>query len=252
MARTMKIFISAGHEKRREYCGVQDVMEDGTMKRIALAIAALAAFAGLSGQAVAADMGRPLPYKAPPIPYVAPYYNWSGFYVGINGGGGWGTSRWDGGLGSFDTSGGMIGGTAGFNWQASQMLVVGAETDFDWANIRGSGTCVGPFICSTRANWLGTTRGRVGLAFDRVMPYVTGGVAYGNVKAWDGLISESATKAGWTVGGGVEFAFLGNWSAKAEYLYVDLGSFNCATCLGGSPNVSWKSHLVRGGINYRF
>ncbi len=111
--------------------------------------------------------------------YAAPYYNWTGLYVGINGGGAWGNSRWDS-TGSFDASGGMIGGTVGYNWQFGTW-VVGLEGDIDWANIKGTTNrgCVGG--CSSENTWLGTARGRLGYSFDRWMPYITGGAAFGDV-----------------------------------------------------------------------
>ena len=88
--------------------------------------------------------------------------------------------------------------------------------------------------CGTRNNWLATFRGRIGYAFDRWLPYITGGGAYGNVKATVSVpafglaASSSNNQLGWTVGAGLEYAFLSNWSAKIEYLYVDLGSFDTA------------------------
>ena len=97
-------------------------------------------------------------------------------------------------------------------------------------------------------------RGRIGYSFDRVMPYVTGGLAVGDIRAaTPGLAGGTATNAGWTLGGGIEFALPGNWTAKAEYLRVDLGSFNCAGC-GALPgdNVSMEQNVVRAGVNYHF
>ena len=222
------------------------------MKRLVFAFAALAAWAGT---AAAADLGRgpaPAPYyKAPEL---APVYNWSGFYIGINGGGGWGTSTWTTG-GSFNTSGGLIGGTVGYNYQMNQ-VVLGVEGDIDWANISGTRTAAGvcAFGCTTKDSWLGTVRGRVGYAADRFMPYLTGGLALGDIKAsLPGFAGASTTNAGWTIGGGIEFAIVGHWTAKAEYLYVDLGSFNCGLSCGAvTQNVSFTTNLLRGGVNYRF
>jgi len=222
------------------------------MKRLVLAFAALAVWVGT---AAAADLSRgpaPAPYyKAPEL---APVYNWSGFYIGINGGGGWGTSTWTTG-GSFNTSGGLIGGTVGYNYQMNQ-VVLGVEGDIDWANISGTRTAAGvcAFGCSTKDSWLGTVRGRVGYAADRFMPYLTGGLALGDIKAsLPGFTGGSTTNAGWTIGGGIEFAIVGHWTAKAEYLYVDLGSFNCGLSCGAvTQNVSFTTNLLRGGVNYRF
>jgi len=221
------------------------------MKRFVLAFAALAAWAGT---AAAADLGRPAPvpyYKAPEI---APVYNGSAFYIDINGGGGWGTSQWTT-SGSFNTSGGLIGGTVGYNYQMNQ-VVLGVEGDIDWANISGTTNAAGVCAlgCTTKDSWLGTVRGRVGYAADRFMPYLTGGLALGDIKAsLPGFTGAVTTNAGWTIGGGIEFAILGHWTAKAEYLYVDLGSFNCGlSCGAATQNVTFTTNLLRGGVNYRF
>src|SRR5258708_23629308 len=209
----------------------------------AIALLALAA----AGAVRAADLSVAPIYKAPPM--AAPQaYNWSGFYVGLNGGGGWGTSNWDS-AGSFNLSGGVIGGTAGVNWQMGH-AVLGFEGDGDWSNLKGSSTstrCVAG--CSTNNDWLATVRGRAGYAFDRFLPYVTGGLAVGDIKAGTpGFAGATQTNAGWTAGGGVELALTNNWTAKAEYLHVDLGNMNCGFNCGvvANNNVSLKNNLVRG------
>lgn len=216
-----------------------------------LALGALLAAPG----AHAADLSvAPLYTKAPPVQY-SPAYDWSGFYLGVNGGGGWGDSHWQG-IGRADLSGGMAGGTAGYNWQLGK-AVLGLEGDVDWSHL--SGTVTSPLCngstCTTSDNWLSTVRGRVGYAFDRFMPYVTGGLAVGDIRASvPGLPGGSNTNAGWTVGGGVEVALPGNWSAKAEYLHVDLGNSNCGANCGGTPNenVSLRDNVFRAGLNYHF
>jgi outer membrane immunogenic protein len=229
------------------------------MKRMVLAgLGALAAVTMMSA-ANAADLPRrhapPPPAKAPTY-YEAPY-SWTGFYLGINGGAGWGQTNWSNSFGTADgdVSGGLVGGTVGFNYQMGG-LVVGLEGDIDWSDIRGStstGICAGG-SCETRNSWLSTARGRIGYAFDRVMPYVTGGAAFGDIKATPaGLGSTTTTKTGWTVGGGAEFAIAGPWTAKVEYLYVDLGKGSCDVGVCGIPtDVDFKTHLVRAGINFRF
>jgi len=221
------------------------------MKRLVLALVGLTA---LAGTAAAADLARPVPqnyYKAPP-PY-APVYTWSGFYIGVNGGGAFGRSVWDS-TGGFDISGGLVGGTLGYNYQFGQG-VIGLEGDIDWADINGTTTNFCALGCKTSDSWLSTVRGRLGYAAGRFMPFVTGGVAFGDIKAsTPGFPGNSTTNAGWTLGGGLEFAIVGNWTAKAEYLYVDLGKFNCGLACGAAPidNVSFKTNLIRAGINYRF
>ena len=228
------------------------------MKRSLFACVGLLAMAT---SAAAADLPRgyppPVPYKAPGY---APYYNWTGFYLGINGGGGWGWSKWDfpgGSTGDFDLSGGLIGVTAGYNYQAGP-AVFGVEGDIDWTNIRGSSTGVacGVLGCFTKNTWLSTVRGRVGYAWDRVMPYVTGGVAFGNIKAnFGGLPEQTESRVGWTIGVGVEAAIWGNVTAKLEYLYVDLDSFSCGVGSCGVPgpsNVHFDANILRAGLNLRF
>jgi outer membrane immunogenic protein len=225
------------------------------LSRSAMALLPAVALLGLvvAGPAPAADLSVAPLYKAPPV--VAPTaYNWSGFYLGANGGGGWGTSNRDT-AGSLDLSGGVVGGTAGVNWQIGH-AVIGLEGDVDWSNLKGSTTstlCAAG--CTTSNDWLATVRGRAGYAFDRFLPYVTGGLAVGDIKAsTPGFAGGTQTNAGWTAGGGVELALTNNWTAKAEYLHVDLGNMNCGFSCGvvANNNVSLKSDLVRGGVNFRF
>jgi outer membrane immunogenic protein len=152
-------------------------------------------------------------------------------------------------------SGAVAGGTAGFNWQIGH-AVLGLEGDVDWSNLNGTTTsALCPAGCTTNNDWLATARGRAGYAFDRFMPYVTGGAAFGDIKAsTPGFAGVSQTNTGWTAGGGVEFALTNNWTAKAEYLHVDLGNMNCGFSCGvaAGNSVSLKSDLVRGGVNFRF
>ncbi|HEY1153107.1 MAG TPA: outer membrane protein [Pseudolabrys sp.] len=215
------------------------------MKKLLLATAGIAAMAAGMTAASAADLSRrPMPTKA--VPYVAPMYNWTGFYLGINGGGAFGGRSGYGG----NATGGLVGGTLGYNWQAGQ-AVFGLETDLDWANIKGSGTDVLGLAVETKNNYLGTVRGRVGYAWDRVMLYATGGLAYGNVKSSSVFGDASSTRAGWTLGGGLEFAVAGPWTAKVEYLYVDLG--NAPTAPGAlTGGGRFSTNIVRAGLNYRF
>jgi outer membrane immunogenic protein len=221
------------------------------MKRAFLALVGLAA---LTGTAAAADLPpRPAPAPYYKAPVVAPVYNWTGFYIGINGGGGFGRSDWDS-TGGFNTSGGLVGGTIGYNYQAGQ-AVFGLEGDIDWANINGTTNNACPTGCKTSDDWISTIRGRLGYAADRFMPFVTGGAAFGDIKATSpGFAGATNTNAGWTIGGGLEFAVAQNWTIKAEYLYVDLGKFNCGLSCGAavSDNVSFTTNLVRAGVNYRF
>jgi len=223
------------------------------MKAFILAgVSALAMVAGaVSANAADIQQRQVVPAKAPV--YVAPVANWTGPYIGINGGFGFGSgSNFAGGglPGSFNTSGGLIGGTLGYNWQVGQ-VVWGLETDIDWSDIKGNGTC-GGLPCRTRNDWLGTTRGRIGYDAGRFMPYVTGGLAYGDIKTGINTFgSSTTTKAGWTLGGGVEAALWGPVSAKLEYLYVDLGRGGVVPTSGGARG-DFKTNIVRAGLNYRF
>ena len=213
------------------------------------------ALAVLMGAASAADLRRPAPAPAPVYAPVA--YNWTGFYAGLNAGYGWGSGT----LADLDfgPSGGVFGGQIGYNWQNGQ-IVWGVETDLQWTGISASGGCGGGRVCEVNSDWFGTLRGRVGFtSWDRWMPYITGGLAYGNVGASvSNFGGRSETNAGWTLGAGVEYAWGGGWSGKFEYLFVDLGDFDCGVrdC-GNNPRpranrVDYEANIVRVGVNYRF
>jgi outer membrane immunogenic protein len=225
------------------------------MKRILFA-AAFALAAG--GQALAAD----LPIPGPPPAYLPAVllYNWTGFYIGVNGGGAFGNSNWtDPALaptGNFSVSGFLIGGTVGANYQMGSW-VFGVEGDGDWANLDGTTfntSCTG-VGCETSSDFLATVRGRVGYAWDRLLVYGTAGAAFADVQAAAGVLPfMSSTQAGWTAGAGLEYAVTPNWSAKVEYLFVDLGNASCgaANCGGTTTAVSLDENVIRGGFNYRF
>jgi outer membrane immunogenic protein len=186
--------------------------------------------------------------------------NLSGLYVGINGGAGTGTSRYNfDGLGvssgDFDTSGWLVGGTVGYNFQRGKLLL-GVEGDLDWADVSGStAACATSFHCGVKNNYLGTARGRVGYELlYHIIPYVTGGVAVGDITTnVPGFGSESDTRIGWTAGAGLEFPVTQNISAKVEYLYVDLGHTGCDLSCGSlGTDVEFTENVFRGGVNYRF
>jgi outer membrane immunogenic protein len=217
------------------------------MKKFLLAGIGILAL-GVASASAADIQRRQMPAKAPA--YVTPPFSWTGPYIGIYGGGGWGHSEFSSpfATGSFNVDGWLAGGTLGYNYQIGQ-VVLGIEGDGGWSNIRGSATCAITLSCETRNNWLATVRGRVGYAFDRFLPYVTGGVAFGDVKtSITGFGDTHDTRTGWTVGGGIEASIAGPWSAKIEYLYVDLGNTN--SFLGS--NADFTTNIVRAGINYRF
>jgi outer membrane immunogenic protein len=228
-------------------------------KLVAIASVAFA----FAGSAYAADLS--IAYKAPP----PPVFSWTGWYFGVNGGGGWGTTDhsatfWATGLptlttGDFDVSGGLVGGTAGYNVQMGQW-VWGVETDLDWANINGTftGTIAAgvPFSLVTQLNWLDTARARLGWSFEHTLLYATAGAALGGVTATASAsapgfgitAADTQTRFGWTAGAGIEHAFTPNLSAKIEYLHVDLGSQTQLLV----DNVKFTTEIVRGGLNWRF
>lgn len=169
-------------------------------------------------------------------------FNWTGFYLGVHGGYGWGTSG-----GSGTNPDGFVGGVqAGYNYQFSPNGVVGFETDISASAIDGKNNGV-----KFSTDYLGTIRGRAGYTIDRVMLYVTGGAAYGQGDLNVGGLSNNQFHWGWTIGGGIEAMVTPNVSARLEYLYVDLAKETYGSVLG-PVSVGYNTNLVRGGLNYRF
>jgi outer membrane immunogenic protein len=201
--------------------------------------AAIAVAIVTTGAALGADYG---PYSRPnPQLAAAPFsaQNWNGAYVGVNLGYQFGeTTNW-----AADPNGFAGGLQAGYNWQNGQW-VFGGETDLQ---ISGADDTFAGYKFSNP--WFGTTRGRAGLAFSNVLAYLTAGVAYGGGRAEFAGMSQSRTHFGWTLGLGLEVAFTPNWSAKAEYLYVDLTDRTYG--LTGLDH-GFESSLLRFGVNYRF
>jgi outer membrane immunogenic protein len=247
-------------------------------------LAFLCAAIGLIGSAFAADLPVAPPPRAPAVyvPPVLPVYNWSGIYVGVNGGYGFGSSEWTDPLnpsgstssGSFNTNGGLVGGTLGVNFQTGG-FVFGVEGDWDWQGLQGTSSnvfCTSVFTstgatgagCETKSDWIGTIRGRAGYAADRVLFYATGGGAAGNVQTGLNTLSlQSNTEFGWTAGAGIEWAFADNWTAKVEYLFVDLGNTTCnnsANCgfdalnpnVAANDSVKFTESMIRAGVNFKF
>lgn len=146
--------------------------------------------------------------------------------------------------------------TFGYNYQTGA-IVWGIEGDINYSAVRASTAC-GVFTCETSNRWFSTVRGRVGYAVDRFLPYITAGAAYGDIRAASTnplFPGATKTKLGWTAGAGLEYAFMGNWTAKLEYLYLDLGRFDCGTACSATvvpDNVSFREHIVRVGLNYKF
>jgi outer membrane immunogenic protein len=256
------------------------------MKKLLL----IAAAALIAAPAFGADMRMPV--KAPPP--VAPVATWTGFYIGLNGGYSWGRARTDTvtvavpGFAAVaipvtdnaDLNGGVFGGQIGYNWQISNW-VWGLEGDGQWSDQHRTDTVVCGAACtgtaaaaftatfSQRIDAFGTFRGRVGLlATPDILFYATGGLAVASFKtsfsataAAGGLVagvasSTSTTRAGWTVGAGIEGMFAPHWSAKLEYLYADYGTFNNNLLFPGGVAIGTRTHvsdnIIRAGVNYHF
>ena len=213
-----------------------------------------------------------LPIKAP-VAVAAPTYNWTGFYIGGNMGGAWGTSTYSflpsgawsanssaelaaNGAADINMSGISGGAQAGYNWQQSQ-FVFGAEADIQYIGLRktrSSTTTTSSFVTtpyifteSSKSNWLATLRARLGLTVDRVLFYGTGGLAIADSASADtfsiptgpfnSVGTRSGTQLGWTAGAGAEWAFNDRWSAKAEYLYARFGT----SATGMTPIISFAT-----------
>jgi outer membrane immunogenic protein len=203
------------------------------MKRLFLT--ALVASA-ISGAAVAADLPRgPAPYYAPP----ASLYNWGGWYAGLNLGYQWGRITNSAGRPS-----GLLGGAqVGYNWQ-SGAFVFGGETDLQ---LSGADDTFAPWKFSNP--WFGTLRARLGYAMNNILLYGTGGFAYGDLTGQFGGLQETKTHVGWTAGLGMEVGFTPRWSAKVEYLYMDLGDRTYSVT---GVNNGFETSMLRFGVNYRF
>ncbi|HET9616845.1 MAG TPA: outer membrane protein [Pseudolabrys sp.] len=201
-------------------------------KLLAAAVAVL-----MAGAASAADLGRgPAPYYSAPA---VSGYNWAGFYAGLNAGYEWGKVS-----GTAGNPSGLAGGVqAGYNWQNGQ-FVFGGETDLQ---LSGADDTFAPWKFSNP--WFGTLRGRVGYAMNNILFYGTGGLAYGDLKGELNSLTETKTEFGWTLGAGMEVGLAPNWSAKVEYLYMDLGSRSFS--ITGNEN-GFSASVLRLGVNYHF
>jgi outer membrane immunogenic protein len=240
-------------------------------------IGAVALFALAAGAAQAADVSAP---QGP---------NWSGFYVGLTGGYGWGNGSFDGQAlaapedysvinymsDSFPMQGALLGGKVGLDAEVSNNVVIGLVGDVSWTNINGKlcieggvGSCDGsPDDSYLNANidWLGTARGRLGFASGNTLFYGTGGLAFGNVNTNvtnieggnDPTRYDSNMHVGWTIGAGAEMKLSEKMSVGAEYLYVDLGSkeYKYLSPDGGADVIgvgSVTANIVRASLNYHF
>ena len=242
------------------------------MKKVLLGAIGLV-LAGATLPAVAADLPAQIYTKAPAI--YAPYYSWTGCYIGIEGGGNWGRTRSTAtgnpdpaiaGLpitGNSSLSGAIVGGTVGCNYQTGN-FVLGIENDFSWTNKSGTANDVAPFDPATtnRVNekWLDTLRGRVGLTWDRALFYGTGGAAFASQSVnvcnpAAGCVADTKTRTGWAAGAGIEYAAWENVSLKLEYLHADFGSKNFVDIPVGNVvtrSIRLSDDMVRAGLNWRF
>jgi outer membrane immunogenic protein len=220
-----------------------------TVQRAILLVSALLA----ASATAAADLPRrsAAPAYEPPPP---PVFTWTGFYVGVQGGYGFGSFT-DGGSIVGAASGGLVGGTVGYNYQVAPHFVLGGEVDFSFAGISGTGGYPGFGAYGAVDNLL-TARLRGGYAWERALFYVTGGFAGASnafqIASWRFGGSQSIFQAGWALGAGVEYAITPNISAKGEYLYTSTGPSSYFDtpfyALQSGANMS----AVRAGVNYHF
>jgi outer membrane immunogenic protein len=214
-----------------------------------------------------------LPMKAPPMRVVQPIpFTWTGFYIGASAGFISNNSTGnDGGLGGdgminspatyhIGGVGGLFGGNVGYNYQFAPNWVLGIEADIAGSTLSNYGyqDIFGSEVYS-KLSALGTVRGRIGYAFDRMLVYATGGLAYGDVhnrasyqQNPNYTVDQSNWRTGWTVGGGLEYAITNNWTVRAEGLYVDLGTSNFISPSGCSFGFKNTYALGRIGMNYKF
>jgi outer membrane immunogenic protein len=242
----------------------------GIMKTTLVKAALIGSIAAtsLSSGVFAADLGVPRQPIATEV--IAPVWTWTGIYAGAHVGYGWGRANWNfvqaGTFVSPSTNGVFGGAQIGYNYQIGS-IVVGLEADASAADMSGWRSCPNPaFTCASRVNFLGSLRGRVGYAFDRALIYATAGLGVGNFRnrtynaaPVTEFGSYSSTRAGLAVGAGVEYAFMPNWTVKAEYMYYHFGSGtqlagvgSLAGPGGSDTRIRNDVHTVKLGLNYLF
>ena len=239
------------------------------MKKILLTTTGLIAL-GMA-PAIAADLGARPYTKAPPVAVAV--YDWTGFYVGANGG--WGTSHNCStntavlgipvpptALGCHDADGGTVGGQIGYRWQAGNW-VFGLEAQGNWADFNGSNTFAPLSSNRTKIDAFGLFTGQVGYAANNVLFYIKGGAAVTDNRyegVFAGIVIDRAEETRWggTVGAGVEYAFAPNWSFGVEYNHLFMGTNNYSfrSVVGGintrNDDIKQDADLVTARINYRF
>jgi outer membrane immunogenic protein len=216
------------------------------MKKILLTTVGLAAL-GMA-PAIAADLPARTYTKAPAM---APLPTWAGFYIGAMGG----YANQD--TSDFALSGGFGGGTVGYNWQTG-MYVFGIEADAAGADISATAGIPGLVSAEDKLRAIGTVRGRLGITYQQILFYGTGGFAWADEKvsasALGASISDTKTRTGWTAGGGIEVMFAPHWSVKGEYLYrsFDSENFFNGPIAGGIDSGKLNIHSGQVGVNYHF
>jgi outer membrane immunogenic protein len=226
------------------------------MKNILAAIVSVA----WAGTAFAADMPA-VPYNRA-APYISPAYNWTGFYIGAMGGYGWSDEvrASIGGVifstSSNDLKGAFAGGTVGHNWQMGSW-VFGVEADAAWSDLKYSQSVFG-VTAADKIRSLGSVTGRIGYAPSQLLLlYFKGGYAWAeNEISGTGFgltLAESRFHSGWTVGAGLEYMLVPNWSAKFEYMWTDYGNANyLGDLMPGGIGLGATVNTVKAGINYHF
>ena len=232
------------------------------MKKFLIGAASLAAMAAIASPALAADMPARTYSKAPPYTAPAVVYNWTGFYIGGHVGGAF---AGDNSLVSNDAR--FLGGVqAGFDYQFAPNWVLGAEAQYSWLGGGNNNNGVifpgGTVVTANSADQLGSVTGRLGYTWGPALLYAKGGYAWrdGNnigvtaAGVPQGFTTSGNRKDGYTVGGGLEYMFAPNWSAKAEYQYYDFGKTTITA--GPAPivgtSVKNDEHTAKVGLNYRF
>jgi outer membrane immunogenic protein len=216
------------------------------MKKLLLAGIAAAAFCSAP---VLADNTPP---KDATYQNADPLFDWSGFYLGLNAGGIWGRTNQPIPDVFMDIHGGLIGGTAGYNWQSGNR-VFGIEGDYDWAHLKETQFVSCGTGCTSDFKNFGTVRARLGYANGAYLVYATAGAAFTSARVFSGngvISGKRDGTTGWTVGAGIEGMFAGNWSWKVEYLYAHFGKFAVAESDAFIDDTNLN--IVRVGINYRF
>jgi outer membrane immunogenic protein len=229
------------------------------MKKLLLMTTALVV---LASPALAADLAA-RPYTKAPPPVMAAIYDWSGFYIGVNGGGGWSHNTWDlvggGREGSHDSSGGTVGGQVGYRWQTGP-VVFGVEAQGNWADFSGDNlSALFGTRNRTKTDAFGLFTGQVGYAWNNVLLYAKGGAAvtsnkYTITNAATGgfLASNNDTRWGGVIGAGLEYGFAPNWSVGVEYdhLFMDRQTISFGAL--GSDSIKQDVDLFTARLNYRF